>query len=131
MIKKPDTYNRYHSAQDRFIRSAFSNFFAREFPKLFGPLMRERLADELLTLVAELYPETHRLQPGQMLWNALDKTTRATSPRRSYVPVVLSVITPQDIEELAQGASMTQIARSAIARNFFSLSVIFWIQPGC
>ena len=58
MIKKPDTYNRYHSAQDRFIKSAFSNFFAREFPKLFGPVMRERLADELLTLVVALYPET-------------------------------------------------------------------------
>ena len=116
MIKKPDTYNRYHSAHDRFIRSAFSTFFAREFPKLFGPLIRERLADELLSLVAKLYPETQRLQPGQMLWNALDKTTRATSPRRSYVPVVLSVITPQDIEALAQGAPMSQIARSAIAR---------------
>jgi hypothetical protein len=116
MIKKPDTYRRYHSAQDRFILSAFSNFFAREFPKLFGPVMREKLADELLTLVVNLYPETKRLQPGQMLWNALDQTTRATSPQRRYVPVVLSVITPQDIEQLAQGTPMIKITRSAIAR---------------
>ena len=116
MIKKPDTYRRYHSAQDRFILSAFSNFFAREFPKLFGPVIREKLADELLTLVVNLYPETKRLQPGQMLWNALDQTTRATSPQRRYVPVVLSVITPQDIEQLAQGTPMIKITRSAIAR---------------
>jgi len=116
MIKKPDSYNRYHSAQDRFLKATMSNFFAREFPKLFGPVMREKLADELMALVTNLYPERNRLQHGQMLWNALDKSTRATSPRRSYVPVVLSVITAQDIEQLAQGAPMTRIARHAIAR---------------
>ena len=81
MIKKPDTYRRYNSAQTVY-KSAFSNFFACEFPKLFGPVMREKLADELLTLVANLYPETQRLKPGQVVWNALDQTTRATSPRR-------------------------------------------------
>ena len=116
MIKRPDSYNRYHSAQDRFMKSAFANFFAREFPKLFGPVMREKLAEELLDLVANLYPESHRLQPGQMLWNALDKTTRATSIRRNYVPVVLSMITSKDIEQLAHGTPMTQIALTAIAR---------------
>jgi len=38
MIKKPDSYNRYHSAQDRFLKASLGNFFAREFPKLFGPI---------------------------------------------------------------------------------------------
>jgi hypothetical protein len=41
MIKTPDCYNRYHSARDRFLKAALSNFFAREFPKLFGPVIRE------------------------------------------------------------------------------------------
>jgi hypothetical protein len=116
MIKKPYSENRYRSAQDRFMKAALCNFFAREFPKLFGPVMREKLADELTALVANVYPEAHRLQPGQMLWNALDKTTRATSTRRNYVPVVLSVITLQDINQLAQGTPMTRIAGNAIAR---------------
>lgn len=116
MIKKTDSYNRYHSAQDRFLKATISNFFAREFPKLFGPIMRERLADELMSLVINLYPERKRLQHGQMLWNALNKNTRATSPRRHYVPVVLSVITAKDIEQLVQGAPMTQITANAIAR---------------
>jgi len=70
MIKTPDCYNRYHSAQDRFLKATLSNFFAREFPKLFGPIMREKLAEELLALVTALYPETNRLQPGQIFWNA-------------------------------------------------------------
>jgi hypothetical protein len=118
MIKKPDSYNRYHSAQDRFLKASLGNFFAREFPKLFGPIMREKLAHELLALVNSLYPETIRLQPGQILWNALDQNTRATSARRNYLPVILTVITSNDIEQLAQGVSMPQIAAQAIARMF-------------
>jgi hypothetical protein len=51
MIKKPDSYNRYHSAQDRFLKASLGNFFAREFPKLFGPIMREKLAQELMALI--------------------------------------------------------------------------------
>jgi len=116
MIKKPDSYNRYHSAQDRFLKASLSNFFAREFPKLFGPIIREKLAQELMALVHCLYPETNRLQHGQILWNALDQKTRATSPKRNYVPVVLSVNTTEDIEKLAKGTPMTQIAAHAIAR---------------
>jgi len=116
MIRKTDNYNRYNAAKDRFLKAAICNFFTREFPKLFGPVIREKLADELMALVLALYPERSRLQHGQMLWNALDKTTRATSSRRSYVPVILSVITSQDIEQLAQGAPMSRIARNAIAR---------------
>jgi hypothetical protein len=116
MIKTPDCYNRYHSAHDRFLKATLNNFFAREFPKLFGPIMREKLAEELLALVTALYPETNRLQPGQIFWNALNKNTRATSPRRNYVPVVLSLITLADIAQLSHGTPMTQIARQAIGR---------------
>jgi len=116
MIKTADCYNRYHSAQERFLKATLSNFFAREFPKLFGPVMREKLAEELLALVTAFYPESNHLQPGQIFWNALDQTTRATSPQRNYVPVVLSLITQADIAQLAHGTPMTQIARQAIAR---------------
>ena len=63
-----------------------------------------------------LYPPSDRLQPGQIFWNTLDKNTRATSPRRNYVPVVLSLITLADIPQLAHGTPMTQIARQAIGR---------------
>jgi hypothetical protein len=116
MIKKPDSFNRYHAAKDRFLKAAITNFFACEFPRFFGPVMREKVADELMAIMLSLYPETNRLKPGQMLWNALDKTTRATSTRRRYVPVVLSVITEQDIQRLSQGTPMSHIARNAIAR---------------
>ena len=42
--------------------------------------------------------------------------TRPDSPKRKLVPVILTLIDPSDIEELAQGIPMTVIARKAIAR---------------
>lgn len=116
MIKKPHCFNRYNSARHRFLKSVIENFFAREFPRFFGPIMRQKVAEQLLLIFEGLYPQKSRLKPGQVLWNALDKNTRATSPNRSYVPVVLTLISPRDIDKLTQGAPMLEITRSAIAR---------------
>lgn len=116
MIKTPDSVKRYSSARARFFKPVLMNFFARECPRFFGPIMREKLAEELIHLFEALAPETTRLKPGQLLWSALDKYTRADSPRRRYVPVVLTVICEQDVEELAGGAPISEIAQGAIAR---------------
>ena len=116
MIKPPDHVKRYRSAKERFLKPAIMQFFAREFPKLFGPFMREKIADELLALFAALAPETSRLKPGQMLWSALDKNTRGDSPKRRFVPVVLTVIADDDVAALATGARMSRIAEGAVAR---------------
>lgn len=116
MNKTPDGIKRYQAAQERFFKPVIVNFFAREFPRLFGPIMREKLADELISLFETLAPETKRIRPGQILWNALDKRTRGDSPNRKYVPVVLSLITQEDVHQLTMGAPMSQITKEAIAR---------------
>lgn len=116
MIRTPDSIKRYRSAKDRFFKPSIMNFFARECPRFFGPVMRDKLADELINLFAGISPETSHLKHGQMLWNALDKNTRGDSPRRKYVPVVLTVISKDDVEQLTNGASMSKIAERALAR---------------
>lgn len=116
MNKTPDGIKRYRSAKERFFKPVIANFFAREFPRFFGPVMREKLADELARLFETLSPTTQRIKPGQILWNALDKKTRGNSPHRRYVPVVLSVITEDDIDQLTKGAPMSRITKYAIAR---------------
>lgn len=116
MIKPSDGQKRYASAKHRFLKSLLMDFFAQQFPKLFGPIIRQKIAEELLALFEAGAPETQRLKPGQILWNALDKATRGNAPNRSYVPVVLSIITPEDIEALTQGVPMSQITQQAIAR---------------
>ena len=116
MIKTPDSIKRYDAAKHRFLRPGLINFFAREFPKLFGPVMRERIVDELIDLFEKTTPEVKRIKPGQILWNALDKNTRGDSPNRRYITVVLSVITENDVEQLAKGVLMSVVAQNAIAR---------------
>lgn len=116
MINKADCLKRYSSAKTRFLKPVIMNFFSREFPKLFGPIIREKLADELITLFESNCPDVKRLKSGQLLWNALDKNTRGDSPLRRYVPVVLSIVTENDILQLENGILPSVIAKNTIAR---------------
>jgi len=116
VIKAPDSVKRYHSAKARFLKPVIMNFFARECPRFFGPTMREKMADELTDIFEAVAPERSRLKPGQVLWNALDKNTRGDSPRRRYVPVVLTLIREEDLDQLTEGTSMNTIAEQSIAR---------------
>jgi hypothetical protein len=116
MNPTPDHVKHYHSAQGRFLKPVIMDFFARECPRFFGPLMREKIADELLALFEASAPAQSRVQPGQLVWNALDRHTRATSPHRRCVPVILTLISEDDIEQLVRGVPMRTIGEQSIAR---------------
>lgn len=118
MIRKADSIKRYSSAKTRFLKPVIMSFFRNEFPKFFGPVIREKLADELIKLFENNCPDVKRLKPGQLLWNALDKKTRGDSPFRKYQPVVLSIVTEEDIKQLENGVLPSDIAKKAIARIF-------------
>ena len=116
MIAKPYYVKHYSSAKERFLKSIIMAFFHNEFPKLFGPIIRAKLADELIDLFDKNCPEINRLKPGQLLWNALDKNTRGDSPNRKFVPVILSIVTQEDIKQLEKGVRPTVIAKNTVAR---------------
>lgn len=116
MLSNPWWVSHYCSAKQRFLKPLIMAFFQNEFPKLFGPLMREKIADELIALFDRNSPDISTLKHGQALWNALDKHTRGDSPHRRFVPVVLSMVTPDDISELTKGVKPSTIAKNAIAR---------------
>jgi hypothetical protein len=113
-----ESVKRYNSARARFLKPVIASFFEREFPRMFGPVLREKVADELIALFETTAPDRTYLKPGQMLWNALDKHTRGDSPNRRYVPVILTVITEEDVALLARGTPMSEIAEHAVARMF-------------
>jgi hypothetical protein len=116
MLKTSESVKRYKSAQDRFLKPAIANFFKREFPNYFGPVIRKNIADELIKMVESLTPSANLFKPGQIFWNALDKTTRADSPKRKYKPVILTLITEDEIEMLTNGKQFHEIRKKAIAR---------------
>ena len=116
MIKTPECVKRFNSAKARFLKGALENFFQRELPKLIGPILREKLVDEIIALLEQMLPLKDHLKPGQMVWNAVDIRTRADSNNPKFVPVILTIIDEQDIEKLANGTPMSKIRDHAIAR---------------
>jgi hypothetical protein len=116
MIKVPDCLKRFHSAKARFLEGALNTFFKREFPKLLGPILRRKLVEELMKLLKDLLPLKEHIKPGQIVWNAVSTKTRADSPNVRFVPVTLTMINEQDIQQLADGVPMTKIAKQSIAR---------------
>ena len=116
MIRKPDSERKYSSANDRFLKPSIVNFLVNELRYL-GPVTAANVADELIRIFEENIPQTDRLKHGQMLWNALDKNTRADSKNRKYKSVVLSVVTREDIKMFEQNKSITDIRKQIIART--------------
>ncbi len=116
MIPKPTSVKKYRSAHDRFLKPAIVNFFEREFCGLFGPVVRENIADALIELFESLCPESSRLKPGQLVWNALDKHTRADWSNRRYKPVILSLVTDDDVSMFEKNTSVSLIRQSIMAR---------------
>jgi hypothetical protein len=116
MIRKPDALRKYQSANDRFLKPAIVNFFAREFAGYFGPIVRNNIADELVDIFEKNIPQTDRLKHGQILWNALDKNTRADWHNRKYVPVKLTLVTNEDIALFEKAKSIKEIRKQVVAR---------------
>ena len=116
MNRQPDGIRKYHTAHDRFLKPAITNFFKTEFSGHFGPIIRENIADALIDLFGSLCPETSRLKPGQMIWNALDRYTRADSPKRRYKPVILTIVDKTDIEMFEKEEPVNKIRKHVIAR---------------
>jgi len=116
MIEPPYHVKHYNSTKQRFLHGLLINFFERELPKLFGPTLRQKLADELVKLVTRAMPEKEHVKAGQIAWNAIDIRTRSDSPQRRFVPVILTIIDENDCRQLAKGTKMTAITQQAIAR---------------
>ena len=116
MIPQPTSVKKYSSAHDRFLKPAIVNFFEREFCGMFGPVVRENIADALIDLFNSLCPESTRLKPGQIVWNALDKRTRADSEKRRYKPVILSLVTDDEVSMFEKGSSVSTIRKNVMAR---------------
>ena len=91
------------------------NFLVHELRYL-GPVTAANVADELIRIFEENTPQKDRLKHGQMLWNALDKNTRADSKNRKYKTVVLSIATDEDIALFEQNKSIKEIRKLVIAR---------------
>ena len=117
MIAATYSQKHYRSAQGRFLQPLLTTFFQRELPRL-GPILSQRLAEEVLRIFEAVCPVGSRLQPGQLLWNVIDKNTRADAPNRRFVPAILTLVHPDDVRQLVEGTPPAAVFRHALARLF-------------
>jgi hypothetical protein len=116
MIPKASSVKHYSSAHDRFLKPAIVNFLKVQFGKNFGPIVRENIAGALVDLFDSTCPESSRLKPGQIVWNALDKQTRGDSENRRYKPVILSLVTDEEVSMFEKGSKVSTIRKNVMAR---------------
>lgn len=95
----------YKSAHTRMFESVLDRFFKENIPQVGGAELRALLSFKLIELFDKYMIIKNRLKPGQMLWIAVDKNTRADSKKVKYVPVVLTLVDNIDINDLAYGGS--------------------------
>jgi len=107
---------RYSSAHKRFLKPAIENFFKTEFTKSFGPNVRSFIADELIKIFHGNNRDINSLKPGQVLWNAVHKDTKADSHNMKLVPVVLTLVSNDDISKLENGLKVTEHRQNVVAR---------------
>jgi len=116
MIAQPQAQKHYGSAQKRFLQSSIESFLDREFPRTFGPVIRQKMAERIVDLIDQQLPPKDYLRPGQCVWNAVSVNTRPDSPNCRLVPVILTLVDSSDVEQLARGIPMSAIAQQSIAR---------------
>lgn len=106
----------YSSAHKRFLKPAIENFFKTEFTKSFGPNVRSFIADELIKIFQENNRDTNSIKPGQVLWNAVHKDTRADWYNMKLVPVILTLVNNDDISKLENGLKIPEHRQNVVAR---------------
>lgn len=117
MIARTFSQKQYHSAHTRFLEPLLTRFFQRELPR-FGPLLSQRLAQEVVRILDAVCLPTSRLQPGQLLWNVVHQDTRADSKQCRFVPAILTLVSPEDVTLREQGTALGTVFRHCLARLF-------------
>jgi len=106
----------YSSAHKRFLKPAIEIFLKTEFPKTFGPNVRSLIADKLIKIFQANNRDINSIKPGQVLWNAIHKDTRADSHKMKLVPVILTLVNDEDISKLEKGLKVSEHKQNVVAR---------------
>jgi hypothetical protein len=133
----------YESAHRHLFAAVFDRFLEQNVPLLGGPELRQLLINKIIELFDTYTVANDHLKPGQMLWVAVDKNTRADSTKVRYRPVVLTMVTADEITALADGkqtppqqlpATTARILKEAYAQDALlsmrDLALIFKRVPG-
>ncbi len=104
MLQNTYAEKHYRSANERFFESVLDRFLKENIPQM-GPELRRLFGKRLIELFEKNMYTKDRIKPGQMVWIAVDKNTRADSKNVKYISTILTLVNQEEINDLVNGKS--------------------------
>ena len=118
----PTRSQTYAANGRKTFHSTLCHLLQTEFPGRFGPAVTRLFADKIDQLHERCHPPLSRVKVGQVLWLAVAAADRPAHNKRiedtALVPVLLELVTPQDIEDAAATGKRLHTRRAKILRLF-------------
>lgn len=123
MSKRSPTRSQAYNASDRkTFHSALCHLLQTEFPGVFGPSVTRLFADRIDALYESCHPPRSRFTVGQVLWLAVAADDPPARNKRiedtRLVPIILDLVTAQDIDAAIATGLRDQTRRNKILRLF-------------
>jgi len=121
-IRSSSDWNPYDASSRKTFKSAVCHLLHTEFPGIFGPTISQLFADKIDELFERFHPPRSRLTAGQVLWTGVAIDDPPSHNKRiedtRLVPVVLDLVTAQDIDKAKARGARSQTRLSKIIRLF-------------
>lgn len=110
----------FEASARKSFHSALCHLLHTEFPGVFGPAITKLFADKIDELYARFHPPASQFRVGQILWAAVAVDDLPGRDKRiedtRLVPVILDLVTAQDIHEATAAGTRRQTRRNKIVR---------------
>jgi hypothetical protein len=112
----------YAANSRKTFHSVLCHLLRTEFPGIFGPAVTHLFAQKIDELYQGCHPPLSRVKAGQVLWLAVAANDPPSRSKRiehtRLLPVLLDLVTPQDIDETAVTGKRRETRRNKIVRLF-------------
>jgi len=112
----------YDASDRKTFRSALCHLLQTEFPGVFGPSVTQLFAQRVEDIFDRFHPDRSRLRVGQVLWAAVAADDPPARNKRiedtRLVPIVLDLVTAEDIDETIATGLRQETRRKKILRMF-------------
>jgi hypothetical protein len=112
----------YDATERKTFRNALCHLLQTEFPGVFGPAVTSLFGERIEELYQRFHPPGSRFAAGQCLWIAVAVDDPPRRNRRieqtRLVPVVLDLVTPEDVDDAVAGSVRAKTRPKKILRLF-------------
>jgi hypothetical protein len=119
-IRSSKRWEPYDASDRKTFHSALCRLLHTEFPGIFGPTISRLFADKIGALYDRFHPPGSRFKMGQVLWTAVAVDDPPSHNKRiedtRLLPIILDLVTAQDISDAVAKKGWPQIRRTTIVR---------------